>query len=72
MYGNELRTDPAQPFIDLSFHNGNRIPVPDMSMEQKDELRLNEILTKATLTEAESLAIWDKVSATLRPRPGAY
>ena len=72
MNGNELRTDPAQPFIDLSFRNGNRIPVPEMSMEQKDELRLNEILTKATLTEAESLAIWDKVSATLRPRPGAF
>lgn len=72
MYGNELRSDPLQPFVDLGFRNGNRIPVPELTMAEKDKLRLNEILTKATLTHAEALAIWDKVSATLRPRPGAF
>lgn len=72
MHGNELRADPKQPFIEFKLLNGDRIPVPELSMQQKDALRLNEILTKATLTEAEALAIWDKVSATLRPRPGAF
>lgn len=72
MYGNELRSDPLQPFVDLGFRNGNRIPVPELTMAEKDKLRLNEILTKATLTDSEAVAIWDKVSATLRPRPGAF
>lgn len=72
MYGNELRSDPLQPFVDLGFRNGDRIPVPELTMAEKDKLRLNEILTKATLTDAEAVAIWDKVSATLRPRPNAF
>lgn len=72
MHGNELRMDRSQPFVDFGFHNGNRIPVPELSMEQKDRLRLNEALKKATLSDAEALAIWDKVSATLRPRPAAF
>jgi hypothetical protein len=72
MHGNELRVEPLQPFVHLGFYNGNRIPVPELSMVQKDNLRLNEILTKATLSDTQALAIWDKVSATLRPRPAAY
>ena len=72
LYGNELRADPKQPFVEFKLLNGDRIPVGELSMQQKDALRLNEILTKATLTEAEALAVWDKVSATFRPRPGAF
>lgn len=72
MHGNELRTDPAQPFIEFKLHNGNRIPVPDLTMVEKDRLGLFKPLPKATLSDAEALAIWDKVSATLRPRPRAF
>lgn len=72
MHGNELRTDPAQPFIEFKLHNGNRIPAPEMGMEEKDRLGLFRPLTKATLSDTEALTIWDKVSATLRPRPGAF
>jgi hypothetical protein len=72
IHGNELRTDPAQPFIEFKLHNGNRIPVGQLSMEEKDRLGLFKPLTKATLSDAEALAIWDKVTATLRPRPGAF
>lgn len=72
MHGNELRTDPAQPFIEFKLHNGNRIPTPQMGMEEKDRLGLFKPLTKATLSDAEALAIWDKVTATLRPRAGAF
>lgn len=70
--GNETRADPEQPFIDLNFNNGRRIPTPELSMEEKDRLGLYKALPKATLSETEALAIWDKVSATLRPRPGAF
>lgn len=72
MHGNELRTDPAQPFVEFKLHNGNRIPVPQLTMEEKDRLGLFKPLTKATLRDAEALTIWDKISATLRPRPGAF
>lgn len=70
--GNETRTNPEQPFIDLNLNNGRRIPTPELSMEEKDRLGLYKTLPKATLSETEALTIWDKVSATLRPRPGAF
>lgn len=70
--GNETRTVPEQPFIEFKLLNGKRIPTPELSMEEKDRLGLYKALPKATLSEAEALAIWDKVSATLRPRPGAF
>ena len=57
MHGNELRTDPAQPFIEFKLHNGNRIPVPDLTMVEKDRLGLFKPLPKATLSDAEALAI---------------
>jgi hypothetical protein len=72
LHGNEAGSKPDQPFIKLALYNGDRIPVPELSMQQKDKLGLNAPLPKATLTEAEALAIWDKVSATLRLRPNAY
>lgn len=72
LHGNEAADKPDQPFIKLAMYNGDRIPVPELTMAEKDKLRLNEILTKATLTDPEAVAIWDKVSSTLRPRPGAF
>lgn len=72
MNGNELRKVPEQPFLGVHFHNGKRIPRPEMTMAQKDDLKLNEPLVKATLSDAEALAIWDRVTSTLRSRPGAY
>lgn len=72
LHGNESGEKPDQPFLRLALYNGDRIPVPELSMEQKDRLGLNAPLTKATLSEAEALGIWDKVTATLRPRPGAF
>jgi hypothetical protein len=72
LYGNEAGSKPDQPFIKLALYNGDRIPVPELTMQQKDKLGLNAPLPKATLTEAEAVAIWDKVSSTLRPRSGAF
>jgi len=72
LHGNESGEKPDQPFLKLALYNGDRIPVPELSMEQKDRLGLNAPLTKATLTDAEAQGIWDKVTATLRPRPGAF
>lgn len=40
--------------------------------KSNEEAATRPPLTKNTFTEAESLAIWDKVTATLRPRPGAF
>jgi len=72
LHGNESGEKPDQPFLKLAFYNGDRIPVPELTMPEKDRLGLFKPLTRATLSEAEALAIWDKLSATLRPRPGAF
>jgi Tle cognate immunity protein 4 C-terminal domain/Tle cognate immunity protein 4 N-terminal domain len=72
MHGNELRVQPTKPFLMFYFNNGYRIPMPEMDMNEKDRLGLFADLPKATLGDAESVALWDSVSATLRPRPGAF
>ncbi len=72
LHGNESGEKPDQPFIKLALYNGDRIPVPELTMPQKDRLGLNAPLQKATLSDAEALGIWEKVTATLRPRPGAF
>lgn len=72
LHGNESGEKPDQPFLKLALYNGDRIPAPELTMEQKDRLGLNAPLQKATLSDAEALRIWDKVTATLRPRPGAF
>lgn len=40
--------------------------------KSNEEAATRPPLTKNTFTEAEAVGIWDKVSATLRPRPGAF
>jgi Tle cognate immunity protein 4 C-terminal domain/Tle cognate immunity protein 4 N-terminal domain len=68
LHGNETASDPATPFVDLRLFNGFRIPAPERTLEEKAQLK---DLEKAFLTEAQALALWDKVTATLRVRPGA-
>jgi Tle cognate immunity protein 4 C-terminal domain/Tle cognate immunity protein 4 N-terminal domain len=72
LLANETVADPTKPKIELDFYNGYRIPRPALSDEEKRRLGLYSELTKASLTEAEALAIWDKATATLRPRPNAF
>lgn len=40
--------------------------------KSNEEAATRPPLTKNTFSEAEAIAIWDKVSSTLRPRPGAF
>lgn len=68
LHGNETDLDPAKPFVELRLFNGFRIPAPERTLEEKAQLK---DLEKATLTEAQAVALWDKVVATLRVRPGA-
>lgn len=68
LHGNETASDPAKPFVELRLFNGFRIPAPERSLEEQAQLK---DLEKATLTEAQAVALWDKVTATLRIRPGA-
>jgi Tle cognate immunity protein 4 C-terminal domain/Tle cognate immunity protein 4 N-terminal domain len=72
LQANETAGDPSKPKIELDLYNGFRIPRPELSDEDKRKLGLYEELKKASLTEAEALAIWDKATATLRVRPGAF
>jgi Tle cognate immunity protein 4 C-terminal domain/Tle cognate immunity protein 4 N-terminal domain len=69
LHGNETASEPAKPFVELRLFNGFRIPAPERTLEQKAQLK---DLEKATLTEAQAVALWDKVVATLRVRPGAF
>lgn len=69
LHGNETSADPAKPFITLGFFNGYRIPAPPRTMEESAQLK---DLQRASLTEAEAVGIWDKVTATMRLRPGAF
>jgi hypothetical protein len=71
---NETASAVEDPYFDVKFHNGFRIPHPDtvnMTEDQKDRLGINEPLVKASLSEAEAIAMWDAISKTLRPRPSA-
>ncbi len=69
---NEATPGVQHPFVELELFNGFFIPQPkDLSEEEKDKRGLYKDLERATLSEAEAIAIWDKVSPTLRQRPGA-
>lgn len=57
------------PIIMITFHNGYRIPAAERTMEESAVL---PEIKKATLSEAESIALWDAVIPTLRARPGAF
>ena len=71
--GNETAHDPSKPFITWELYNGFRIPQPpNLTLDQEEKRGLFKDLKKATLSEAEAVALWDKVTTTLRPRPGAF
>lgn len=69
LHGNETASDPAKPFVELGLFNGFRVPAPERTLEESAKLKN---LEKASLTEALALGLWDRVTATLRPRPGAF
>lgn len=62
--GNSKVGSPQTPFFDLEMENGGEI-------EQKFDANGKGIPTKASLTQAQALALWDAVTRTIRMRPGA-
>lgn len=62
---NETERDPAKPFVNLTLFNGFRIPAPPRTLEESALVRN---LASASLSEAEAVALWDKVTPTLRKR----
>jgi hypothetical protein len=66
---NTLHGNAEKPFMALDFTSGFWKPRPDLSLE---ESAVDKPITKSSLSAAESVALWDKVTATLRPRPGAF
>ena len=67
--GNEAERDPRKPSIELNLYNGHYIPTPEISLEEDAKI---PTLQRASLSDAEAVALWDAVTATLRPRPGAF
>ncbi|CAN7726325.1 T6SS immunity protein Tli4 family protein [Caballeronia sp. LjRoot31] len=59
---NSTTSSAQNPLVGVEMHNG--WPAPDGLSKQK--------LEKASLTENESVALWDAVSRTLRPRPNGF
>lgn len=73
LHGNEVAEEPDKPFITLELFNGFRVmSPPDLSDEQKERLGLYKDLERASLSEAEAVALWDKIIPTFRPRPRAF
>ncbi|PPE64869.1 T6SS immunity protein Tli4 family protein [Caldimonas caldifontis] len=68
LHGNEAAKDPRKPNIEFTLYNGHYIPSPPRSLEEKAMI---PDLTHATLSEGQVLALWEAITATLRPRPGA-
>jgi hypothetical protein len=59
---NSTTSSAQNPLVGVEMHNG--WPAPDGLSKQTPE--------KASLTENESVALWDAVSRTLRPRPNGF
>ena len=66
---NSKTASATTPVLILDFLNGVGVPHLPLTTEESATLKP---LTKATLTEAESVALWDAVTPSLRPRPGAF
>jgi hypothetical protein len=54
------------PLFIIDLDSGVRYPRPPSSLE---EAAVRKPLTKATFSATQTVALWDKVTATLRPRP---
>jgi len=59
----------AKPLLRLEFASGVHHPRRSLTPE---EAAVDQPITQASLGEAQSTALWDKVTSTLRPRPGAF
>lgn len=58
-----------KPFLAVDFVSGVRPPRPSPTSEQA---AVEKPIAQASLGEAPSTVLWDKVTSTLRPRPGAF
>ncbi len=56
------------PVITINLHNGTRKP----ERARRYDEEFPPLIYKATLSEAEAVALWDTVIPTVRPRPGAF
>ena len=54
------------PLFIIDLDSGVEYPGPRLSLE---EAAVHKPLTQATFNAAQTIALWDKVTATLRPRP---
>lgn len=66
---NEKTGSPQKPYMAFDLFNGFTIPHPPLSLEESAQWPK---LTRATLSEAQAVALWDVVLPTLRKRPGAF
>ncbi len=66
---NAKRASATTPLFIADFDVGVEIPGPELSLE---EAAVKQPLATTTFNEGQTLAIWDKVIPTLRPRPGAF
>jgi len=56
------------PRINIDLNNGLRAPRPERPYDSPEP----PAIEKASLSEAEAVALWDAITNTLRPRPGAF
>jgi hypothetical protein len=66
---NSKEGNAAKPLFVLDFTSGAKHPRPPLTL---DEAAVDAPVGKASLGAAPSTALWDKVTATLRSRPGAF
>lgn len=59
----------GKPLFIHNFSSGVRHPRPEPTLE---EVAVLKPITQASLGAAPSIALWDTVTRTLRPRPGAF
>lgn len=69
--GNSKIGSAKTPLFIVELHNGERESEPDDGRPAWDKAPRPE-LKQASLSEAEALALWDAITSTLRPRPGAF
>jgi Tle cognate immunity protein 4 C-terminal domain/Tle cognate immunity protein 4 N-terminal domain len=69
LVANEKVASAQTPLVRAELFNGFTIPYPgDLSEQKKEELGLYKTLERSSLSEAEAVALWDKITSTLRPR----
>ena len=66
---NSQAGDAERPLLVFSLVSGVKHPRPQPTLEQA---ATEKPLEGATLNAAETMALWDRISSTLRVRPGAF